>query len=474
VPGESDTAAHMAPRVGVNLAGYFDSTLGVGQVARAMREALETAGVPVAAVGLTSQSSSTVEEPGGLVAPGEAAYPVNLLCANAEGLAGARAQLGEDFFAGRRTVGVWWWEAGAFPSRWSRAFDDLDEVWVGSTYVASMLAPAAPIPVVPIPTPVPRPAPAEAEPHDGFTFLFAFDHDSVFERKNPLGAVEAFVRAFPDGGSARLVVKCLGAERHPAAHARLLEAAGAHPGVEVIDRLLSAGEMDALMEGADAYVSLHRAEGFGLTIAEALLRGKPVIATAYSGPLDFLSPVNSYLVGYELVPAGPGNEPYPPDAVWADPDLDHAARLMREVAEHPDEAGRRAARGRAEVEASHSPAAAGGAMAARIARVEGLPAGARAKVDSVDLDPLERRIRSDAPPGGKRGGARRLLRSLVLRAGRPGRTRQRLVDEELLAALRTLDERLRGLAATHASVQAQLQAVERRLEELERRRPDAG
>jgi glycosyltransferase involved in cell wall biosynthesis len=464
-----------APRVGVNVAGYFGSTLGVGQSARSMREALRAAGVPVAAVPLSARGGEAVDIPFALTRPEDAAFPVNLVCANADGLDGARAQLGERFFEGRRTVGVWWWEAGPFPERWARAFDPLDEVWVGSSHVASMLAPAAPIPVLALPMPVPPPAPADVErsrlgpPGEGFVFLYVFDYDSVFERKNPLAAVEAFARAFADAGGTRLVLKCLGADSHPAAHRRILEAAGGHPGVEVVDRMLTPTEMAALVEGSDCYVSLHRAEGFGLTIAEAMLRGKPVIATGWSGPLDYLTPLNSYLVDYQLVPVGEGNDPYPAEGIWAEPDLDHAAALMREVVERPDEARRRAERGRAEVEAAHSPAAAGAAMAARIARLEGMPTGSRNNLGAMDLDPLERRIRSDEPPpAADRGRGRRLLRSLALRAGRPQRTQQRLVDEELVAALRTLEERLGGLSASHASVQAQLEALERRLEQLER------
>jgi hypothetical protein len=464
VQGEGGTA----PRIGVNLAGYFGSTLGVGQAARGMREALVAAGVPLAAVPLSAASGESVEVPFALTAPEDAAFPINVVCANADGMDGARAQLGEGFFEGRRSVGVWWWEAGLFPERWARAFDLLDEVWVGSRHVASMLAPAAPVPVLAMPTPVPPPAPADGD-HAGFVFLYVFDYDSVFERKNPLAAIEAFARAFPEAGAARLVLKCLGAERHPDEHRRVLEAAGAHAGVEVVDRMLTGDEMAALIEGCDCYLSLHRAEGFGLTIAEAMLRGKPVIATGWSGPLDYLTQSNACLVDYRLVPIGEGNDPYPVDGHWAEPDVDHAAELMREVVEHPDDAARRAERGRAELEAAHSPAAAGAAMAARVARLEGMPAGSGGKLRAVDLDPLEKRIRSEAPPGENRGAARGLVRSAVLRLGRPQRTRQRLVDEELLAALRTLDERLRGLASTNASVQAQLQALERRLEELEGR-----
>ena len=146
---------------------------------------------------------------------------MNLVCVNPDGLEGAHDSLGEDFFAGRHTIGLWWWEVDAFPDAFRRAFDLVDEVWVGSHHVADALAAVSPVPVVRMPVPVePEPSSGAGRdqlglPHGGPLFLFAFDHGGGFERKNPLGAIEAFTRAFgPDDGP-RLVVKCIGAEEPP-------------------------------------------------------------------------------------------------------------------------------------------------------------------------------------------------------------------------------------------------------------------
>ena len=120
------------------------------------------------------------------------------------------------------------------------------------------------------------------------------------------------------------------------------------------------------MRAADCYVSLHRAEGFGYTLAEAMWLAKPVIATGYSGTLDYMTAENSYLVDYTLVPIGPGHEPYPADGEWAEPDVEDAARHMRHVFDHPDEAALRGERAACDIRASHAPEVAGRVMAQRL------------------------------------------------------------------------------------------------------------
>jgi hypothetical protein len=116
----------------------------------------------------------------------------------------------------------------------------------------------------------------------------------------------------------------------------------------------------------DCYVSLHRAEGFGLTLAEAMSLGRPVIATGYSGNLDFMTDRNSYLVAHEMAPVGPGSAPYPPEAEWAEPDIEHAARLMREVFENQDAARQRGRLAAAEIAITHSLEASGRSMVRRL------------------------------------------------------------------------------------------------------------
>jgi len=458
--------------LGVNLAGYLDSVLGVGQVARQVRDALTAAGVAVAPFTVVADSAPRIRGGEPKRASGRL-HPVNLVCVNPDGLEGAHDSLGEDFFRGRHTIGLWWWEVDAFPDAFRRAFDLVDEVWAGSHHVADALAAVSPVPVVRMPVPV------EAEPSSGAgreqlglpsggpLFLFAFDHGAGFERKNPLGAIEAFTRAFgPDAGP-RLVVKCIGAQERPEAHRRLLDAADPHDHVHVLDTSLSPPDMAALFEACDVYLSLHRSEGFGLTIAEAMLRGKPVVATAYSGPRDWLSERNSFEVDWREVPIGPGNEPYPAEGTWAEPDLDDAAALLRRVVNEPDEARRRAERGRDDVQAAFSAEAAGGAMAARLARVAGLPLGANGAGSSLDVAEALRRVRGEPPEPGPDAPLRPLrmpLRRALLRLGRPQATHQRLVDEELVRLVQTLDERVEGLARGQTSLRAELEDIKRQLD----------
>ncbi len=155
------------------------------------------------------------------------------------------------------------------------------------------------------------------------------DYASGFERKNPLAVIEAFRAAFSSDEHVRLVVACANGERDPRRHAELVAAVGEDPAIEVRDCDASGSEIEALTAACDCYVSLHRAEAFGRDLATAMWFGKPVIATGYSGNLDFMTADNSMLVEFALVPVGPGADPYPADGQWADPSVEHAAALMQ-------------------------------------------------------------------------------------------------------------------------------------------------
>ncbi|HWI05999.1 MAG TPA: glycosyltransferase [Solirubrobacteraceae bacterium] len=454
--------------LGVNLAGYLDATVGVGEAARGIAAALRAAGVAVAPLTLTSRDTVRAEP----IEAAAAEHPLTLICVNPDGITGAVDELGEAALEGRHVIGMWWWEVAALPSRWLRAFDHVDEVWAGSRFVADVLAAVAPVPVVHVALPVAEPVAsglgreALGLPAGAFLFGFVFDYASVAARKNPLGLVEAFGRAFPPGagadGDVALVIKSLGGERCREQHAALLDAAAADPRVLVIDEHLPAPDKNALIRALDCYVSLHRSEGFGLTIAEAMLLGTPVVATDYGGSRDLTTAFNALLVDARPVPIGPGCDPYPAGGEWAEPDLDHAAAQMRAVRADPGAARARAQRARADVLARHAPAAAGRAMADRLARVMSLPLDGAGAVTALDLEGVRARMARGArpAPAGARG-ARGALREVALRAMRPYTAHQRLVDEELLRALRTLDERVRGLAAGQQALAAELARLRR-------------
>jgi glycosyltransferase involved in cell wall biosynthesis len=450
--------------VGVNLAGYLDAPLGVGEAARQVRGALEAAGVPVAPLPVSSRGAPA---PRG---PHAAPHPVTLVCVNPDGMQGVRDELGAEPFAGHHVAGLWWWEVASFPSHWARAFDGMDEVWAGSRFVADAIAAVAPVPVVRVPLPVAPPVVAPVDraalglPEDAWLAGLAFDYGSVAARKNPLGAIDAFTRAFGPSDGAALVVKTVRSDLDAAAHRAVLDAAAQHPHVHVLDRDLPAAEKNALIGTLDCLLSVHRSEGFGLALAEAALLGVPVVATDYGGTRDFLTPFNAWLVDHRPVRIGPGNDPYPADGEWAEPDLGHAATQLRAVREHPEEASRRATRAREEILRDHDPLAAGRAMAERLARIVRAPVAATAgPVDALHLGAARDRVRGGPGPGSATG-ARGAAREAVLRALAPYAVHQRLVDEELLRALETLDERVRGLAAGQASLAAEIARLRRERE----------
>ena len=146
----------------------------------------------------------------------------------------------------------------------------------------------------------------------------------------------------------------------------------------MLDKSLTGDEKDALMLACDCYVSLHRSEGFGLTLAEAMAIGKPVISTGYSGNVDFMNEENSFLVDYEICQVGPGNEIYPADGTWADPNLEHAARLIRHVYDDPRAAAQMGARAREDIARTLSPEATGSAMRRRLHELAASNSGVRA------------------------------------------------------------------------------------------------
>ena len=197
---------------------------------------------------------------------------VNLLCVNAPQVPELAEQVGEEQLRSRYTIGQWAWETDAIPAFWDRSFDLVDEVWVYSDYVAENLARATDVdvPVVVVPLPVVAPDPHGAtvpfEVPDGFVFLFAFDFFSTLQRKNPLGLIEAFSQAFEPGEGPTLLLKTINAQSRPEARERLRYAIGDRTDIRLVDAVIEPAEMAALFRRADCYVSLHRAEGFGLTL----------------------------------------------------------------------------------------------------------------------------------------------------------------------------------------------------------------
>jgi len=264
--------------------------------------------------------------------------------------------------------------ARTVPAPLDAAFDLVDEVWAATSHMQAAIERNAPDHVSVHLMPIPLVAPAVADGldkasfglEDRFTFLFSFDFMSVVERKNPTGLLEAFMQAFAPNEGPVLVVKTINGHRRLDALERLRWQARDRSDIVIIDGYFDHGMSGALMAACDSYVSLHRAEGLGLTMSEAMALGKPVIATAYSGNVDFMTDSTAILIPAEPILIGSKAAPYDPTSSWVQPDLDAAAVAMRRLVDDPALAVTLGSAAAAHLRARFSPEVCGARMQQRL------------------------------------------------------------------------------------------------------------
>jgi glycosyltransferase involved in cell wall biosynthesis len=240
----------------------------------------------------------------------------------------------------RPIIGYWAWELQEVPPEWRPALSCVSQIWVPSRFTAAAMEPLAPsrVRVVPPPLAVVQPVASACDrsafglPRDAVVVLVSFNLASSFVRKNPFAALAAFHAAFGDRADRLLVLKVSHVEHAPADFARLVQIAMG-PNIRLETRTLPPADRHALTACADIVLSLHRAEGFGLVMAEAMLLGKPVVATGWSGNTDFMDSGNAALVGHRLVPARDDRSVY--RGLWAEPDAAEAAERLRALADDP-------------------------------------------------------------------------------------------------------------------------------------------
>lgn len=322
---------------GVNLFGYLKAQMGLGQGARLYARAIDGSGIPYMLLNTTKGNPSKHDDTewDGKYSSSPL-YNTNILHINAEQTPSVCSAYPRSAWSKRYNIGVWLWELEAFPDEWKRSFRYVDEVWTPSNFTSRAVASVSPVPVVTIPYGINAdidPALTRRSfglPEDQFLFLCMYDVNSMMERKNPSGAIDAYLRAFgknnPDAG---LVVKVNNAGEGDLAALR------AHIGdaanIYLISDVFEKRGVNSLIRSCNALVSLHRSEGFGLVIAEAMHLGVPVVATGWSANMDIMNDANSCPVRYRLVDVN--SQYYMPHKGqrWADPDLDHAAEYMKNL-----------------------------------------------------------------------------------------------------------------------------------------------
>lgn len=357
----------MTAGLGVNAIGDFRSSTGLAEAARRSILALLGAGVDVMVteVDLQAPRSENRVRPEIEALPRGRENAIEIHYENTNEF--SRLSDAQVRPPDKRTYAIasWYWELPELPWDFMPSVERIDEIWVASEYVQQIFARVTDKPVLVMPAVVEGTVrPEHGRAHFGIpvrscVYLYNFDASSSYARKNPFGLCEAFERAFAPherGREATLVVKCMRLHWLPQLEESLRRRVAELGGV-LITEDLSNEEMASLLDVADVYVSMHRAEGFGLGMAEAMRLGKPIVATAYSSNTDFCTAENSRQVGYQLVKIRDADHAFHPDMtglyregqLWADPDLAQAAFWMRDLFERPRERARLGAAARSTI-----------------------------------------------------------------------------------------------------------------------------
>ena len=328
---------------GVNLIGYAHAELGMGEHVRMSAAALSETDVPFGVVnfgaGTLSRQKTSLDH-GSLIDSNK--HKVNLFHVTADQILPIYLYLGRGFFERRYNIGYPFWELSRFPQEWVPHMQLLDEVWAPTTFIQKALTDALgkTIPHMPVGVVLPKIHKLGRDhfgiPADQYLFFFAFDFYSFIERKNPYAVVAAFKRAFPLGNEKTgLIMKAMNANESSENWKRLVCDIGGDKRIRLINETMDKTVLLSLVSECDCYISLHRAEGLGLGPLEAMLLGKPVIVTNYSGNTDYAKPDNSCLVDYSLIPVQEGQYLFHQNQVWADPDVEHAVWYMKKLANDP-------------------------------------------------------------------------------------------------------------------------------------------
>jgi glycosyltransferase involved in cell wall biosynthesis len=325
------------------VAGPLRSGSGLGEGARTCHDAMKKAGVPVFGIDLSRTLLYDHDYPDFLFEDGSNVIGAGTLFLHVSGpfVPLALLRLGRHLVNRKRVVAHWVWELPEVPADWRLGVPFVHEIWAPSRFAAEAIAAIAgnrSVHVLPHPMDQPqgRLQSSLTTNERPFTALVILNIASSFERKNPCAAIKAFRQAFGDDPDARLIVKYVNAGAYPESVELMNAAAGGNANITFISEMLDAAGVDALYDQADVIISLHRAEGFGLVIAEGMLRGLPVIATDWSGSTDFLTRETGIPVGYTLVPAHDPQDTYEfPTMRWADPDVEQAAQALRILRSDP-------------------------------------------------------------------------------------------------------------------------------------------
>lgn len=355
--------------ISLNYYGYVFDATGYGQAARAYIHALHAARVKVSVVNIGAQPQQVQDE---LVA--------SLLGKNPDAdfhlFHGIPVQWAHLAYPLRNVIAMTVWETSTMPQRWRNPLTHSLDVWLPCNFNMGVFSRDLGRPTFRLPHPTPPSwingahyAPLELERlglrGDDFVFYSIFEWQ---DRKNPRGMIKGFFQAFPEDGPPVLLLKtnpgALTAARHTLDAVRTETSSRSR--VVLCCKAWTDAQLQMLHNRGDCYVSLHKGEGWGYPLFEAACRGKPVVATAFSGPLDYLDDEHHTLVRYREASVQQSYAYYHPSMRWSEPDLAHASEAMKRVYEQREQARARAQEGAAALTATYSIEAIGSAARGRL------------------------------------------------------------------------------------------------------------
>ncbi|MGL5439558.1 MAG: glycosyltransferase [Filifactoraceae bacterium] len=319
---------------GINVIGAIKSEIGLGQSCRLLARAVLNTNLPSTIYNYkitnsVQQKDNTFDN----VTDIEIKYNINIIHINPYDMPLAVATLGMEFWNKRYNIGYWLWELEEFPKEWESHFKYVDEIWTPSDFVSQSIRKSTNLPVRTIPYAIKADSSEVMDreyfnlPKDKFLFITMFDSNSTMGRKNPLGAINAYKQAFrDDDDSVGLIIKVNNGQKSDIQ--KIKELLIGYKNIFIIDKILEKIEVNSLIKDSDVLISLHRAEGYGLPIAEAMFLGTPTIATNWSSNVEFSSKERNCLVDYTLINIEEDYAMYKKGNRWADPDINHAAQYM--------------------------------------------------------------------------------------------------------------------------------------------------
>ena len=329
---------------GINIVGFPQGTLGLGEDARLAGQVIESLGLDGVYINAPIPGpAKTVMPEGKLPIVEDCRFSTTLFCLPPTEMIRLAIEGGQHLIENDEyKIGAWPWELPHWPASFARVRDFVDEIWAQSEYVKDCFLKEGHTPVHKMPMAVTIPQPdADLREQLGitdnsFVYYLMFDGNSWLSRKNPIAGVLAFQQAFAASSeyqNVRLLIKAMNINANDPMWQKIVHMANQDNRIIIITERMDRQTLINMMNACDCYISLHRSEGFGRVIAEAMLLGQPVVATNFSGNIDFCKKDTAFLVDGDLLPLQQGDYIFFEGQYWCDPDIDTAATQLLKIYE---------------------------------------------------------------------------------------------------------------------------------------------